>query len=242
MTRKMILGTIAMMALAICCGDQSMGQVFDISWYKIAGGGGYASGGNFELDGTIGQHDAGAVMSGGRFTMSGGFWAGSVGSTVETALVNSINVELGSINSGSVVELQASDNQYLLLDPVFEQFRYQLIFTLNGVSSTQTPSGLTFNLEAKTFNLVGVVEQRIELFNYTTGQFEVVDTRPAGPTDSVTTVTPIGDPAQFVENGTGAIQARIRYQNTVPFWIFSLQNAYLPFRTRVDHAFWSITL
>ena len=48
---------------------------FEITWYSIDGGGGMRStGGDFELSGTIGQPDAGR-MSGGDFTLTGGFWA-----------------------------------------------------------------------------------------------------------------------------------------------------------------------
>ena len=48
--------------------------VYDLTWHTIDGGGVMRStGGNFELSGTIGQPDAGA-MSGGNFTLTGGFW------------------------------------------------------------------------------------------------------------------------------------------------------------------------
>jgi hypothetical protein len=47
---------------------------YDLSWHTIDGGGVMRStGGNFELSGTIGQPDAGA-MTGGNFTLTGGFW------------------------------------------------------------------------------------------------------------------------------------------------------------------------
>ncbi len=46
-----------------------------INWFTIDGGGGTSTGGTFSLSGTIGQPDAG-IMSGGQFTVSGGFWAG----------------------------------------------------------------------------------------------------------------------------------------------------------------------
>ena len=49
---------------------------FELDWYTIDGGGGTSSGGAFTLSGTIGQPDAGVVMSGGNFTLTGGFWAG----------------------------------------------------------------------------------------------------------------------------------------------------------------------
>lgn len=45
-----------------------------IDWYTIDGGGGTSTGGGFELSGTIGQPDAGPEMSGGGFTLTGGFW------------------------------------------------------------------------------------------------------------------------------------------------------------------------
>ena len=51
-------------------------QTYDISWYTIDCGGGSSSRGVFALSGTIGQHDAG-VMSGGPFTLTGGFWSGA---------------------------------------------------------------------------------------------------------------------------------------------------------------------
>lgn len=46
-----------------------------IDWYTIDGGGHmWSSGGAFELGGTIGQPDAGVEMTGGSFTLTGGFW------------------------------------------------------------------------------------------------------------------------------------------------------------------------
>ncbi len=53
-------------------------QPFDLSWHTIDGGGAMlSSGGAFTLSATIGQSDAGVPMSGGSFTMSGGFWPGA---------------------------------------------------------------------------------------------------------------------------------------------------------------------
>ncbi|HYF15167.1 MAG TPA: hypothetical protein VD971_08875 [Phycisphaerales bacterium] len=57
-------------------------QPYAIDWYTIDGGGGTSSGGTFTLSGTIGQHDAGTVMTGGSFTLTGGFWVGAGGGPV----------------------------------------------------------------------------------------------------------------------------------------------------------------
>jgi hypothetical protein len=54
----------------------SANQGFDLSWSTIDGGGGtFSTGGDYSLGGTVGQPDAG-VLSGGVYTLAGGFWSG----------------------------------------------------------------------------------------------------------------------------------------------------------------------
>jgi hypothetical protein len=57
----------------------SQAQTYSIDWYKVAGGGGASSGTNgatvYSVSGTIGQHDAGAAMTGGNYSLTGGFWS-----------------------------------------------------------------------------------------------------------------------------------------------------------------------
>jgi len=48
---------------------------YDLSWFKVAAGGGTSEGGGYTLAGTIGQAEAG-TLSGGGYTLTGGFWAG----------------------------------------------------------------------------------------------------------------------------------------------------------------------
>ena len=50
-------------------------QSYSIDWYKVAGGGGTSSGGVYAVSGTIGQHDAGGPLTGGNYSLTGGFWA-----------------------------------------------------------------------------------------------------------------------------------------------------------------------
>jgi hypothetical protein len=50
-------------------------QQYSINWYKVADGGATSAGGAFSLSGTIGQHDAGGPLSGGNYSLTGGFWA-----------------------------------------------------------------------------------------------------------------------------------------------------------------------
>ncbi|HUA65288.1 MAG TPA: hypothetical protein VME24_05540 [Alphaproteobacteria bacterium] len=67
----------ASLAVGTCCFlySNAFAQNYSIGWYKIAGGGGTSSGGNYQLSGTIGQPDAGGPMSGGNYSITGGFWA-----------------------------------------------------------------------------------------------------------------------------------------------------------------------
>ncbi len=58
-------------------------QQYSIDWYKIAGGGGTSTGGAYSVSGTIGQHDASGAMTGGNYSLTGGFW--SLISVVQTA-------------------------------------------------------------------------------------------------------------------------------------------------------------
>ena len=54
---------------------QALGQSYSIDWYKIAGGGGTSTGATYQVSGTIGQPDAGGAMSGGNYSLTGGFWS-----------------------------------------------------------------------------------------------------------------------------------------------------------------------
>jgi len=49
-------------------------QSFAIDWFSVDGGGGTSTNGQYTFSGTIGQPDAGPTMTGGQFTLTGGFW------------------------------------------------------------------------------------------------------------------------------------------------------------------------
>src|SRR5712671_1514754 len=50
-------------------------QNFAIDWFTIDGGGGTSTGGVYAVSGTIGQPDAGPAMTGGSYSLVGGFWS-----------------------------------------------------------------------------------------------------------------------------------------------------------------------
>jgi hypothetical protein len=50
-------------------------QSYMIDWYKVSGGGGTSTGSVYSISGTIGQQDAGGPLTGGSYSLTGGFWA-----------------------------------------------------------------------------------------------------------------------------------------------------------------------
>ena len=66
-----ILGLI-ILALAVL---SARAQSYSVDWYKIAGGGGTSTGGLYSVSGTIGQPDASGEMTGGSYSLTGGFWS-----------------------------------------------------------------------------------------------------------------------------------------------------------------------
>ena len=56
----------------------AIGQAYSIESYVIAGGVGSSSGGGFSLSGTVAEPSAGSVLTGGAYTLRGGFWPGII--------------------------------------------------------------------------------------------------------------------------------------------------------------------
>lgn len=70
MMSPLILCPLLVLSFAAVAGAQN----YSIDWSTVDGGGGTSTGGVFRVSGTIGQPDAGK-MSGGNFTVDGGFWS-----------------------------------------------------------------------------------------------------------------------------------------------------------------------
>jgi hypothetical protein len=215
---------------AAVCASSAFGQQFSIPWYTIDGGGGFSSGGSFELEGTIGQPDAGEPMTGASFTMTGGFWTQTVETTTQIA-PQSFLVTRGTFVSGGIPELANSDNADLSIRRAASDIQSRTEFEVSSVSPVANPASMQVTLEGAVFAR-SQVNQIIELFNFLTNNWEQVDSRSASRlTDTTVTVTATGNLARFVEAGTRSIEARIRYQSVNPRQQFS---------SNTDHFFWTI--
>ena len=68
----------SILVLLIAAAAYAAANGFSIDWRTVDGGGGSSQGGDYAVSGTIGQHDAGEVMSGGDYSVVGGFWGGGL--------------------------------------------------------------------------------------------------------------------------------------------------------------------
>jgi len=73
MKHKIALAVVVGLLVVGTAALAQAGGSFDLAWKKVSGGGGKSIGGTYELGGTAGQADAG-VLSGGGFSVAGGFW------------------------------------------------------------------------------------------------------------------------------------------------------------------------
>jgi hypothetical protein len=85
-------------------------QNYSVGWYKVSGGGGDSSNGQYTVTGTIGQPDAGGAMTGGSFSDTGGFWA--LISAVQTAGLPSLAITF--VGPRSVVVSWPNTGSYTL--------------------------------------------------------------------------------------------------------------------------------
>lgn len=78
---------------------QLNGQSYSIDWYAVAGGGGASTGGVYTISGTVGQPAAGGPMTGGNFSLTGGFWSLEA---VQTPGAPVLSVKLTTTNTAVV--------------------------------------------------------------------------------------------------------------------------------------------
>ena len=124
----------------------ALAQSYSIDWYKISGGGGTSTNGLYSVTGTIGQPDASGAMTGGGFSLTGGFWSlysvqtpGApslrIFFTNNTAVVAwpapstgftlHVNTNLATTNwvaAGGTVNVVGSENQVVLAPPTGNRY------------------------------------------------------------------------------------------------------------------------
>ena len=72
---------------------------YSIDWFTVDGGGGTSTGGVYSVSGTIGQHEASGPMTGGNFSLTGGFWALYAVQTVGSPV---LSIKLTTTNTAQI--------------------------------------------------------------------------------------------------------------------------------------------
>ena len=85
-------------------------QSYSVGWSSVAGGGGTSTGGVFAVSGTIGQPDAGTPMSGGNYSVTGGFW--SLISVVQTPGAPTLTISYSG--NQAIISWPASESGWTL--------------------------------------------------------------------------------------------------------------------------------
>jgi hypothetical protein len=89
--------TPILITLASLCWITVATAQYSVGWSTLDGGG-PSSGGNYSMNGTIGQPDAGGPMNGGVFTFTGGFWPGVT--DVDVGAIPGLAIRLGVPSGG----------------------------------------------------------------------------------------------------------------------------------------------
>lgn len=122
----------------------------------------------------------------------------------------------GSLRSGDLGSLARVDGDRLVLGPMDSGARSGTGISTSNYAPAGTISQIIVGVRSSnTLTTGGGATQNIELWNWTTSAYEVLDTRPATLADSTTQVTITTNAARFVDPVTGEVMARITHSSNL---------------------------
>ena len=200
------------------------GDDYDMNWFTIDSGGGISFGDDFEVHGTIGQHDAGPLLAAGDFTLAGGFWAGGSGDPgSEIAALFDFQIITGALLGGGLPELQSSDDTYLRTRSGFgDSFIDLHHMEIKVLASTTIGNPTTIDLTVETRIDDSAGTAQVRMFNWNTNQYEVIGQHPLGLNDAVRVFAGL-DANDYVSN-LGEIDVKMKHIVFVPFVAYTFQS------------------
>ncbi len=124
----------------------------------------------------------------------------------------------GFVSGGQLSNVASSDDVYFELDPspTTNPQKQKIDMIVQQTSPLAAPASLALRLEAKmTGGPSGDVIQTMELFNYNTSKFDILDLRPAANSDTVFEIGASGNLSRFVQPGTKELTARVTWSSPV---------------------------
>ena len=146
---------------------------------------------------------------------------------------NNISILRGLVLSGNLQSIIESDDVYVTARPgiTFSTSEAPLQIILDSTSTAGATTELRFTLESRA--AASNINQRIELFNFATGVYDLIDLRAAPTTDTALTFIISANPSEYVEPTTRALKAKISYKAAGP--VFSY-----PWLVHIDQAQWRV--
>lgn len=139
----------------------------------------------------------------------------------------------GSIISGWLSELAYSDNIYLRLRPfaLVPPSQPQIQIEISGKAPSTTPSLLNFDIESAT-DVSGII-QTIEILNFETNTWQLLDSRNTALSDTEVKVSATGNLQNYVNPDDKSVRVRLS-------WKAERSSVGLPWTVRVDKTVWEI--
>ncbi len=150
----------------------------------------------------------------------------------QPVLPTSFQIVRGTNVGGGLPQSNQSDNAFLQVragltlspsePPVWVEF--------TGTHTGATPDALRFEYEGRTNT---VMNQKVHMFNYTTGVWDLVSSKDSTTTDSWVEADVLSNTSRYIQAGTGEMRARVQYfpDRLLLVW---------PFTTSIDQAVWKI--
>ena len=84
--KRMLIITLILLGLLLLAAFDQVSNGYDLSWWTVDGGGGDSVGTGYSISGSIGQADASQQLTGGDYSLRGGFWVGTGGAQYDIYL------------------------------------------------------------------------------------------------------------------------------------------------------------
>ena len=130
----------------------------------------------------------------------------------QVVTADSVEITGGTIVDGELADLDASDNQRMMIRGMTRPRVIKAVFT--GISPAATPNTMQFRLETRSAVFGSRILQKVEMFNYNSNQYEVIDLRGITYSESAAIMPLIGDLSRFVEPETNTIEARVSFERS----------------------------
>jgi len=159
------LAALLILVLALAAGTALAGaNGFDISWFTVDGGGGESSGGPYTLSGTAGQHDAGYALSGGDYTLAGGFWGAGAETLFQRPLYLPLTLTAhdATRDNGTIVTMEVDPSQAEAI--AIQGETIQAVGSDQEILALQGPGTQVVDLDGRTL-LPGFVDAHTHIYN-----------------------------------------------------------------------------